>query len=253
LFPGFVALALAAVALWPPLTRTTVAYGLVLAVAIDLSFGPRGPGYDWLREHVVFYRGLRVPARFGQLALLAFAVLAALGCARLNVWLAGRVARPSLVMAGVLVLSFSEYLVHPLPLVAVPTAAPAAYAWLRAQPLVVLAELPMPGRATLPLHEARFAFHSIFHWHPLVNGYSGGSSDRYVALADVASGFPADASVRALQEAGVTHTFVHERFFGRHRYTQVLETLRSRTDIAESGRFDDDGFEIRAYRFTRGR
>ena len=50
LFPGLVAIALAAVALWPPLTRYRVAYFVGLAIAIDLSFGPAGVSYDLLRE-----------------------------------------------------------------------------------------------------------------------------------------------------------------------------------------------------------
>jgi hypothetical protein len=251
LFPGFVALALGVIAFWPPVTRTTIAYALVLAIAINLSFGPRGLGYDWLRDHVDVYRGLRAPARFGQVALLGFAVLAGIGCARVRAWMAARVRRMDAILAGLVVLAFAEYLVRPLKLMPVPTTPPPAYAWLRTQPAGVVAEFPMPTRSTAPLHEGEFQFLSTFHWRPLVNGYSGNWSHRHVRFLDRVGGFPDDGSIQALKEAGVSYVLVHERHYGRERYRQVLVGLQRRGHVEHLGRFDDEGFEIAVYRLIR--
>jgi hypothetical protein len=251
LFPGFVALALSLVALWPPISRRTLAYGVLLVVAANLSFGPRGLGYEWLRDYAIVYRGLRAPARAGEVALLAVGVLAAMGCVRLRAWLASLVRRPDLVVALVVTVAFAEYLVAPLALAAVPRTTPAAYLWLRVQPPGVLAELPMPVRANLPFHEGEFQFLSTFHWRPLVNGYSGNWTRRYVSLLDRVSGFPDDSAIEALKAAGVTDMLVHERFIGREPYRAAIAALGRRDDLQHVGRFDDGGYEIAAFRVGR--
>jgi hypothetical protein len=251
LFPGFIALALTLAALWPGARRTAFAYAVLLAVAVNLSFGPRGVGYEWLREHVIVFRGLRAPARCGQVALLAFAVLAAIGSARVRVWLASRVRRPDTMLGLALAVAFAEYLVSPLALIDVPTNAPPAYEWLRTQPAGVVAEVPMPTRANLPFHEGEFQFLSTFHWRPLVNGYSGNWSKRYVHLLDRVSGFPDDEAVNALQAAGVTYVLVHERFIGQARYRAAMDALRRQNTLQPAGRFDDGDYEVAAYRFIR--
>lgn len=245
LFPGFVAMALTLVALWPPLSRTRATYALVLLVAVNLSFGPRGIGFDWLREHVFLFRGLRAPARMGQMTLLAFAVLAGMGAARLHAWLAARGRRADSVVALLVAFAFVEYLVQPLKLIPAPTSAPAAYAWLRQQPRGVVVEFPVPTRESGARLDAEFQFLSTFHWHTLVNGYSGNWSNAHVALLGRLKSFPDEASVAALREAGVTYVLVHERHVGRERYRDT--TTRLVGILEEAGRFPDDEFEVAAY------
>lgn len=247
LWPGLIVLGLVALALWPPVTRTTVAYALVLALAIDVSFGPKGLSFDWLREYTVVYRGLRAPARMGQVALLGFAALAAIGFVRLRIWLQSWRLPIGAAAAAVVLIAFAEYLIAPRALVAVPTEPPPAYAWLRDQPGAVVAELPMPSRRTAPLHEPEFQFLSTFHWRPLVNGYSGNWSLRQVQVLDRMEGFPDEDSIAALRELGVTHVLLHERYFGREAYRGILEELSGRSALRFLRRFDDGRFEIAVY------
>ena len=248
LFPGVIAVGLLVVALWPPVTRTKLAYALVLAVAINLSFGPRGIGYEWLREHVVFYRGLRAPARLGQVALLAFAALAAIGASRLHGWLASRRRPADAVMALLIAVVLAESLVTPRDLRSVPTAAPPAYRWLAEHRDLVIAELPMPSRHNAPLHEAEFQFLSTFHWHPLLNGYSGNWSDAQVQLLDAVESFPSDASLAALEARGASHVLVHERFYGSDRYRRIRAALDAHADVELAAAFGEAGAEIAVYR-----
>jgi hypothetical protein len=248
LFPGVVAVALLVVALWPPVTRTKLAYALVLAVAVNLSFGPRGLGYEWLREYVVLYRGLRAPARLGQVALLAFAMFAAIGASRLHGWLAGRRLPADAVMVLLIAVALAESLVTPRALRSVPTAAPPAYAWLAAQRDLVIAELPMPSRHNAPLHEAEFQFLSTFHWHPLLNGYSGNWTDAQVRLLDAVDSFPSPASLAALEARGASHVLLHERFYGTDRYRQVRAALEAHADVEFVALFGETGSEIAVYR-----
>jgi hypothetical protein len=245
LFPGFVALALGLVAMWPPVSRTRIAYAVVLILAVNLSFGPRGLGFEWLREHVFLYRGIRAPARVGQVALLVSGVLAGMGCARLHAWLSARRLPANAVVAALIVIAFAEYLVKPLELVSVPTRTPPAYEWLRTQPRGVVAEFPMPTKQTSPLLEGEFQFLSTFHWYPLVNGYSGNWSKRHVGFLERVQKFPDEAAIAALREAGVEYVLVHERYLGRDHYAETVARLDTR--LTAAGRFPGDGYEIAAY------
>jgi hypothetical protein len=83
LFPGLVPVILAAVALWPPLSRMRFAYGIGLVFAVDAALGLNGEVYHWLYDYVPGVRGLRVPARFGIIVSLALSVLAGFGVWRI--------------------------------------------------------------------------------------------------------------------------------------------------------------------------
>jgi hypothetical protein len=83
LFPGFVAVALAIVGLWPPLSATRLAYGLGLILAFDVSLGFNGVIYRALYDYFLPFKALRIPARMGLMVVFSLAVLAGEGAARL--------------------------------------------------------------------------------------------------------------------------------------------------------------------------
>ncbi len=251
LFPGFAAMLLGAIALWPPLDRRRVAYAAALALAVDISFGHRGLVGALLQDHVGIYRGLRVPARIGAVVLLFIAMLAAFGVARVLGRVRQRFARV-LLAAGVGLAVVLEYMMWPMPLEAVETSPGQAYQWLRTQPPGVVAELPMPASWKKPLeigfHESRFSYNSTFTWFPMVNGYSGFWPPSYITLIASAEGFPSDDAVRALEARGVEYLVVHEKFYGTERYEDVTRALAARDDVVTFGPFAEDTSEVRAYR-----
>ena len=75
--------ALAARALWPPLSVARIGVFLALVVALDGSFGLNSRCYPLLLYSLSPYRGIRVPARFSMLVGLTLAVLAGFGAARM--------------------------------------------------------------------------------------------------------------------------------------------------------------------------
>ena len=79
LFPGALAIGLAIIGLWPPLSPVRLAYAAALAIAFDLSLGFNGMSYPVLYTYVVPFRGLRVPARCSVVVGFALAVFAAWG------------------------------------------------------------------------------------------------------------------------------------------------------------------------------
>jgi hypothetical protein len=251
LFPGFAVMLLVAIGLWPRVDRTRLAYALALAIAVDASFGHRGLLFGWLREHVMLYRGLRVPARFGHVMLLSTAILAGFGVSRFAAWVQRH--RPRWAAAAVPLLGgvvLSEYLMLPMALVPVQTSPSEVYRWLEAQPPGVVAEFPIPTREQWDLgrYEGQFNYLSTFHWRPLVNGYSGYRPATYIHLVRAVRGFPSDEALAALRAAGVEYLILHERFFGVARYASITRALDQRKDVAAYGPFVEGAFSVKAYR-----
>ena len=83
LFPGLVILVLAAVALFPPVGPTRLAYAGALAFSVELTRGYNSFLYRLLYEILPFMRGLRAPARASVLVGLTLAVLAGFAVQRL--------------------------------------------------------------------------------------------------------------------------------------------------------------------------
>jgi hypothetical protein len=251
LFPGFVAMLLGGVALWPPLDRRRVAYAVALALAADISFGHRGLIGALLQDHAAVYRGLRVVARIGAVVLMLLAVLAGFGVARLLTPVR-RISVRKLATLALALVVVVEYVMWPMRLEAVETQPGEVYRWLHEQRPGVVAEFPMPASWKKPfergLHESRFSYNSTFTWNPIVNGYSGFWPPSYITLMRDVEGFPSDNAMRALGESGVDYLILHERFYGPDRYLAVTHALSVRPDVSSFGPFKEGPFEVRAYR-----
>lgn len=237
LFPGFAAplLALAGLLLRAP-SSTAIVYLVAMLAAFELSLGVRGYSYVFLYEHVPLFGGLRAPARFGIFAVFFLAALAAFGYALVESMLRPAARRVLAVVAvGVLI---AEYWVAPLGLVRYPNAAPPLYAWLAQQPAGVVAEIPMPIPRELAGAEPEHTYMSTFHWHPLVNGYSGYFPPSYVHRIERMRGFPDGRAFAQLFKDGVRYLIVHPHLYPRDRRVEVLETLAARPELIHLGRFD---------------
>lgn len=212
LFPGLIVVGLALVGL---ITGARAASGrrvfwfyLVLTtIAAWASLGPRAGLYVWLADVIPFMSFLRAPARFGVLVLFGLSVFAGWGLAALG--------------------TKSRRLLWLAPLVLVVTAVELRITWpLRQVPPVpeayrVLAGLPRAG--TLVLHfpyrtgewfpHVDHMFWSMWHWQPLVNGYSDFIPEDIRALAVPINGFPDAESFRLLRERGVKYVAIDWRTY----------------------------------------
>jgi hypothetical protein len=230
LFPGFVAIALAVVALWPPLEPVRIAYLLGLLFAFDLSLGFNGVSFTMLYDHVLPFRALRIPARMGLMTGFSLAVLAGFGAARLARRLQSRSGARALVLAiGALMLV--EYASKPLDLQVIPLDPPAAYGDILRDkgdsPTTTIFEFPISA-----LDDPTYMYYSTFHWQHLVNGYSGFFPPSYVSLAGAMRDFPAGPAFDALREHGTRYVVIHgERLYGG-RYAQIIDELSRRRDLA---------------------
>ena len=223
-FPGFVVLVLSGVAIAaavrrrPPAgrhrrpaipTRARVTMLVAIGVAgVVLSLGTATPIYGWLFAVFPPMQGLRAAARFGNLFLLAVAVLGGMGLARF----VARSARRSL---GDRARRARQHRVAARAdgLSAVPRHSRRLQAARRpSRARSSLAEQPFFPRWAI-FQNGPYVLASTAHWRPLMNGYSGYTPDSYQRYADAFWYFPEDWAIQAMKDAGVTHVMVHAAAF----------------------------------------
>jgi hypothetical protein len=252
LFPGFVAVALAIVALWPPLSATRLAYGLGLLLAFDVSLGFNGLTYPVLYDYVLPFRALRIPARMGIMVGFSLAVLAGYGATRIAGWIRSPGARAA-VLSAIGVMMLAEYASTPLPLWNAPLDPPAVYADIMRDrgdgPTTVLFEFP-----TSTASDPAYLYYSTFHWQSLINGYSGFFPPSYARLARSLDNFPDEPSMNAIKSHGVRYLVVHGEYLFGQRYETLIPQLDQRPDLALVSRrpwqLADKHAEISVYRVS---
>jgi hypothetical protein len=209
LYPGAVAVALAAVAvgsgvaLRDPRPRMCLAFGLV---GVLLSFGPDLPGYAWLYNVFTPLQGIRAVSRFGFLGIVATAVVSAYGVATIRRWTRGR-SWSTAAAVTILALLALEPLAAPV-YYSRYNGIPRIYDRLAGEEHAIAVELPLPMPRGA-FFNAPFMMNSTAHWKPMVNGYSGFLPDSYVEHYNQLHTFPAPETIAVLQQLGVTHAFVH--------------------------------------------
>jgi hypothetical protein len=246
LFPQLMPVALAAVALWPPLSAARIAYALGLVLAVEGSLGFNGATFTALHAVLPPFQGLRVPARFSLLAGMTLAILAGYGGARLlERWPRRRAALTAAMLALVALEAVPR-----MPLERVWLEPPAIYAAIAGQqPPAVLAEFPMPRDIYRSDFDARYLYFSTFHWQNIVNGNSGFFPPSYVELLERERDFPSEASLSYLRSRGVQYLTMHGRFTNPERYRNTVRLLDARPDLELVAAAPWEGAESRLYRF----
>ncbi len=253
LFPGIVILLFAALSMlhlgpWRKdrsARREVGRYGLIGGVAIALALGP-SPAmngtlpYDWLYEWLPGFSAMRIPIRFDVLGLLALAVLASFGIALLSDWAQARGWRRTTVLGAVGALSFIEMLtgnlsVRPVPVV--PT--DGVYSWLRThEPDAVIGEIPSDDPAELVTLDYQYL--SAYHWHPMVNGYSGLIPPQYADVDNQLNAFPDPTAVEDLRDLGVRYVVAHLAALDGTARQRFANADLSRLGITVAAKFGSD-------------
>jgi hypothetical protein len=210
MFPGFVALALVILVISDSqLSRDPrVRMCAVAAVAcIVVSFAPSWPFFPALHAAIPLFQAVRAVHRIGQVALLMIAVLAGFGVAALAHHLGRSRAWPAVSVAMVLLVN-GEAMRAPMGYVWFDRV-PAVYDVLAKDPDAVIVEMPFPMPQQWFLN-GLYMVNSTSHWRPMLNGYSSYRPASYYESYEIMQQFPADASLGALRERGVTHVVVHQ-------------------------------------------
>jgi hypothetical protein len=204
LFPGAGPAALAALAIAPPTGALPIVYAAGLVLSFDGSLGLNGVSYPHLRQWLSVFRNLRSPARFGALVGLTLSILAGFGAQRALTWRRSATYQ-ALVFVGLVAFVMTDAWPE-LTLRPVWPDPPRVYAATKYLPRVVLAELPMPKDETL---NTAYMYFSVWHWRPMVNGYSGYVPASYTQLRSDIARFPSDEAIDALRRRGVTHVTIN--------------------------------------------
>ena len=247
LFPGVVVVVLAMVgALLPAPTARMIVYVVGLATAFELSIGANGFLFPFLFEHVAAYRALRAPARAGIFTVMFLAVLAGYGYAAL---MHGRsVITRRIAVALIAAALVVEYSVE-MELVPYPNSAPGVYRYLAHQPRGVVAEFPMPQPNVLPGPDAEYSFMSIFHWFPLVNGYSGMYPRSYLKRLERLQNFPDPTSLSQLRYDGVRYVILHASRYEPDVSVWLRNEVEKSPLFRQLGAFDDGSGVAYLYTF----
>ena len=234
MYPGMVALILAAVALVSTPAATAV-YGILLVASVDLSFGVNGLLYPRLLDAVPLVASLRAPARFDALVIVSLSILSAMGAARL---MTARRA-PRLLGAILAALMLVEYWAAPISTRRDATQPPSVYAWLAAQPRSVVVELPLPVPERLWGYETDYQLMSIYHWQQLVNGYSGYAPRGYLEFLNDMRTFPDENSLRGLAAKHVKWIVIHEGLLDPSALASLMEQVVTSKALRSIGTYAD--------------
>lgn len=250
LFPGIGIVVLALVGAWPRLTPARAAYVVAALVAFDGSLGSNGIVFPTLRDYVLPFRGLRVPARFSILVGLSLAVLAGYGVQRIRqVRAMPRVAGVLVPIACVLVLLVEN---RPnLQLIELGAGPPRIYDYFTGAPPSVLVDLPFPGSLVEAARDARSLYFSTFHWQTLVGGSSGYFPESFREAVKRLRGFPSVAGMTFLQQRGVQFVAIDSAFCREGEYPKTTEFLDHEPRVELVRRIGGRGQNASLYRVKR--
>lgn len=203
---------------------------LVTASAYVLSLGPVLHIHDtptnlrlpflYLCKWIPGFSSFRVPARFGMLAMFGLAILAATGFVLLSERMRAYQRLQSPYVKGTLAIMIlfgicHEYRYAPfaLPRVMTPADVKPEYRWLAVQPMENAAlELPIKFYSNGfpdPYEEAGRVYASAFHWHKILNGYSGHWATVTPSMFRLASEMPSAEAVDILSGLGIRYVLLH--------------------------------------------
>lgn len=216
LFPGVLPLLLAAAAMimwrrssWRPPVWAW-AYLALAALCLWLAIGPPLGLWGWVYQ-LPGLSFIRVPTRFVIVGMLALGVLAGVGFERLTrrlspsttSWLAG--------VAGALLIA--EFAVAPFHPIHYTMEIPDVDRYVATLPgPVAVVDLPLPDSQSLIVREernSRYMIHSLGHFRPIFEGYSGIQPPGYQDAFWQLTTFPDERSLQTIARMGFTHVILH--------------------------------------------
>jgi hypothetical protein len=128
----------------------------------------------------------------------------------------------------------------------VDTPPPPIYDLLPTNTSNIILELPLlePDITIEPI----YMYYSTFHWHAMVNGYSGFSPPSYRVLRESMEQFPDDVALAELRRRGVTHVIVHGELYREGDYARVVKSMDSSKDLDFITEVRYVGYPTRLYR-----
>jgi len=223
LFAGWIALALAGVGLVGLVRRRATSrrawlFAVLGVTGFLLSLGP-SPAisaggllapFGWLAV-LPGFEGMRAPARFGIVAMLGVAGLAAFGAVELVRLLRGRHG----VLLVVAPLMLMEWFVVGFPAgKPAPLDVPAIYRTEEVRAARSIVSLPEYWGTTDWVRGGDYLYFSMTHWRPIVNGFGRTEPAGFATLVNKVRNFPSEAA--GLRALGLQYVIVHADRYPEH-------------------------------------
>jgi hypothetical protein len=229
LYPGVIPIALAAAALFPPVSMPAAVYAGLGIVAFEGALGTNGHLFPFAQRVIPMLSSLRSPARFGVLVLLSLAILAAIGLTRIE---ANWPESARFMGAVAVAICLIEYWSAPLPVRPFDTRVSDAHQYLAQQPAgSVVLELPVPTLGSMWLYETTYQLRSIHHWQRLVNGYSAFAPETYRQTLEVLKSFPSTQSISYLRDLGVTFVLINRFYYSEQEFQTLMQRISERQEF----------------------
>lgn len=240
LFPGVVAVFLALCAFRHSRRRLVGLYVVLTLVMMLLSFGMNSRAYALLLGHVSALQGFRALARFAIVFGCGLALLAALGTHAIVTSFDLRGFRRRAAVALIIVILIGEYSNRRIPLsYAIPGEPADAYKVLRHAEPGAIVEFPLPNPDSLPGFDPYYEAWSVWHWRPMLNGYSGFYSRHYLDVVSQLKKFPNAESVDLLRTLDVRYVIIHRGYYEDKDYTRLALKLAGAHGLRLWGVFRD--------------
>ena len=266
LFPGLTVLGLAIIGLWSSMAnrkfladsnlRFVWLFGLLGMGSLVLSLGPYLKvfghrsniplPYLLLHKFVPGYGAIRAPSRFGVFVFFSLSILAGYGIRHLLFLAENRSARSAVTGALIAVLLVVEHAVFPLDVsLELPTGdkIPAVYKWIdeNTPSDAVLFEIGFDSDWNeWKSQTTRYMYYSIYHWRPLVNGYSGFTPSFTSNVAKESRIFPTTRLLSVLRDIETDYIVIHSDRVDDWNAEQVIALIKEHSDLELVAQFDSD-------------
>ena len=120
-----------------------------------------------------------------------------------------------------------------------PVEPPDVYKVIRRAAAGTVLELPMPRLDRLPGWEPFYEAWSLWHWKPLVNGYSGYYPPDYLFTALRMQAFPEEGTIDRLRGHDVRYVIVHRAFYDQESYTRLMLSIAAHPEFKPWGAYKD--------------
>ncbi len=250
LFPGLAASLLGLAGLLFSGWRIRVVYVAIGLAALLLALGTNTPVFDVVRERVSPFRSIRAPARAADIVMLAIAVFAAVGFARL--FQSARSNSTAVLAAALACVLVAEYRMVPN-VWAVKPSDPMLARSLGIDKGSVLLEFPVARPDRLDInYDAHYMFDRVLLWPRLINGYSGNYPGGYIRLLENLRTFPDDRSLAAAIAAGADHIVLHEKWMPS-AYGETLLKVSAAPQLSPVGVYSEPGGQVAVFKVVARR
>ena len=187
--------------------RVITVYAVIAIFSAWASFGPRAGLFGWLAKFVPFMSFIRAPARFGILVAFGVAVLAAFGVSALFARVAAT--RRAVIAVALVALTAVELFASWGSLYRAVDRVPEEYRLLATLPRGAVFEYFFPYQPNDLGRHTRYMFWSMWHWQPLINGYSDFIPGDFRDMARPLNAFPDPTSLELLKAHNARYVVVH--------------------------------------------